>query len=102
MNWRALVQTKKDGEHDILPVAGRPDHARVPVMMPRPFDSDMRRDETRAAGSSTQAATHAPSMSAEGCTAHQDSTNTLNSDFATPLSPAHVTRHARSNVQEIP
>ena len=42
---RGPVQTMDDGKHDILPVAGvNPDHARVPVMLPRESDADMRRD----------------------------------------------------------
>jgi hypothetical protein len=39
------VQTKESGKPDILPVAAvRPDHAVVPVMLPRESDADMRRD----------------------------------------------------------
>ena len=59
-----------DGKHDILPVAGAIlDHARVPVTLPRHSDADMRRDgSTTAPTVPTQ-----PSMSAEECTAHQDS-----------------------------
>ena len=37
--------TLQNTEYDILPVAGvNPDHARVPVMLPRESDADMRRD----------------------------------------------------------
>ncbi|MBA4010954.1 MAG: hypothetical protein C0481_03735 [Phenylobacterium sp.] len=61
---------QESGKHDILPVAGAiQDHAGVPVMLPRETDADMRRD-----GSSTaQSVETPPSMSAEECTAHQDS-----------------------------
>jgi hypothetical protein len=38
------VQTKDDGKHAILPVAGHPDHAGLPVTLPRESDSNMRRD----------------------------------------------------------
>jgi hypothetical protein len=64
------MQTMDDGKHDILPVAGAIlDHARMPVMLPRQSDADMRRD-----GSTTvQTVPNPPSMSAEECTAHQDS-----------------------------
>lgn len=44
------MQTKDGGKHDILPVAGRPDHAGLPVMMPRESDPDMRRDGPRPQG----------------------------------------------------
>ena len=37
------MQTKDDGKHDILPVAERSDHARMPVTMPRDSDGKMRR-----------------------------------------------------------
>lgn len=58
------------GKHDILPVAGASqDHAGVPVMLPRDFDADMRRDGSMTA----QSVETPPSMSAEECTAHQDS-----------------------------
>lgn len=58
------------GKHDILPVAGAIlDHARVPVMLPRQSDADMRRDGSTTA----QTVPIPPSMSAEECTAHQDS-----------------------------
>ena len=57
------------GKHDILPVAGAIlDHARVPVMLPRQSDADMRRDGSTTA----QTVPIPPSMSAEECTAHQD------------------------------
>ena len=64
------MQTKERGKHDILPVAGASlDHALVPVMLPRNSDADMRRD-----GSATPPRVHIPpSMSAEECTARQDS-----------------------------
>ena len=59
-----------DGKHDILPVAGAIlDHARVPVMLPRQSDADMRRDGSMTA----QTVPNPPSMSAEECTAPQDS-----------------------------
>ncbi len=63
------MQTKKCGKYDILPVADNcQDHARMPVMLPREFDADMRRD-----GSMTgQPVQNQPSMSAEECTACQD------------------------------
>ena len=38
------MQTKDGGKHDILPVAGRPDHAGLPAYLPRKSDADMRRD----------------------------------------------------------
>ena len=39
-----------DGKHDILPVAGAIlDHARMPVMLPRQSDADMRRDGSTTA-----------------------------------------------------
>lgn len=47
------MQTKDDGTHVILPVAGRrmasSDHAGLPVMMPRESDGEMRRDGSSAA-----------------------------------------------------
>lgn len=47
------MQTKDDGTHVILPVAGRRmaslDHAGMPVMMPRESDGEMRRDGSSAA-----------------------------------------------------
>ena len=43
------MQTKDDGKHDILPVAGRPDHAGLPVMMPRESDGELRRDGSETA-----------------------------------------------------
>lgn len=47
------MQTRKDGTHDILPVAGGlaavPDHAGMPVMWPRESDGKMRRDGPDAA-----------------------------------------------------
>jgi hypothetical protein len=59
-----------DGKHDILPVAGAIlDHARVPVMLPRQSDADMRRDGSTTA----RRVPDPPSMSAEECTAPQDS-----------------------------
>ena len=59
-----------DGKHDILPVAGAIlDHARMPVTLPRQSDADMRRDGSTTA----QTVPNPPSMSAEECTAHQDS-----------------------------
>ena len=55
-----------DGKHDILPVAGAIlDHARMPVMLPRQSDADMRRDGSTTA----QTVPNLPSMSAEECTA---------------------------------
>ena len=58
------------GKHDILPVAGAIlDHARMPVTSPRQSHADMRRDGSTTA----QAVLNPPSMSAEDCTAHQDS-----------------------------
>jgi hypothetical protein len=46
--WMWTGQTKDDETHVIWPVAGRlaalSDHAELPVMMPREFDEDMRRD----------------------------------------------------------
>jgi len=64
------MQTMDDGKHDILPVAGAIlDHARVPVMLPRQSDADMRRDGSTTA----KTVPIPPSMSAEECTAHQDS-----------------------------
>ena len=58
-----------DGKHDILPVAGAIlDHARVPVMLPRQSDADMRRDGSTTA----QTVPNPPSISAEECTAHRD------------------------------
>jgi len=58
------------GKHDILPVAGAIlDHARVPVIMPRQSDADMRRDGPTTA----QTVPNPPSMSAEECTAHRNS-----------------------------
>ena len=38
------MQTKDDGKHAILPVAGQPDHAGMPVTLPRESDDNMRRD----------------------------------------------------------
>src|SRR5271166_1457046 len=59
-----------DGKHDILPVAGAIlDHARVPVMLPRQSDADMRRDGSTTA----QTVPNPPSMSADECTAPQNS-----------------------------
>jgi hypothetical protein len=59
-----------DGKHDILPVAGAIlDHARMPVTLPRQSDADMRRDGSTTA----QTVPNLPSMSAEECTAPQDS-----------------------------
>src|SRR5271165_6524337 len=59
-----------DGKHDILPVAGAIlDHARVPVMLPRQSDADMRRDRS----TTVQTVPNPPSMSAEECRAPQDS-----------------------------
>lgn len=47
------MQTRIDGTHDILPVAGSPtavpDHARLLVMWPRESDGKMRRDGSDAA-----------------------------------------------------
>ena len=64
------MQTKDGGKHDILPVAGAIlDHARMPVMLPRQSDADMRRDGSTTA----QTVPNPPSMSAEECTAPQDS-----------------------------
>ena len=58
-----------DGKHDILPVAGAMlDHARVPVMLPRQSDADMRRDGSTTA----KTVANPPSMSAEECTAQHD------------------------------
>src|SRR4030081_1223257 len=44
-----MVQTKDDGKHAILPVPERPEHARVPVMMPRESDGKLRRDGSETA-----------------------------------------------------
>ena len=61
------MQTKESGKPDILPVAAvRPDHARVPVMLPRESDADMRRD-----GGTTARWSLEPSTSPEECTARQ-------------------------------
>ena len=38
------MQTKDDGKHAILPVAVHPDHAGMPVTLPRESDGNMRRD----------------------------------------------------------
>jgi hypothetical protein len=58
------------GKHVILPVAGANlDHARMPVTSPRQSHADMRRDGSTTA----QTVLNPPSMSAEDCTAHQDS-----------------------------
>jgi hypothetical protein len=63
------MQTMESGKHVILPVAGAIlDHARMPVTSPRRSHADMRRDGSTTA----QAVLKAPSMSAEDCTAHQD------------------------------
>jgi hypothetical protein len=63
-----LMQTMECGKRAILPVAGPdPDHARMPVMLPRESDADMRRDGSATA----QTVSIPPSMSAEECTAHQ-------------------------------
>ena len=60
----------ESGKHVILPVAGAIlDHARMPVTSPRQSHADMRRDGSTTA----QAVLNPPSMSAEDCTAHQDS-----------------------------
>ena len=64
------MQTMDCGKHAILPVAGAIlDHARMPVTMPRQSHADMRRDGSTTA----QTVPNPPSMSAEDCTAHQDS-----------------------------
>lgn len=51
--WMRTGQTKDDETHVIWPVAGRlaalSDHAELPVIMPREFDEDMRRDGSLAA-----------------------------------------------------
>lgn len=39
------MQTKDGGKHDILHVAGQPDHAGLPVYLPRKSNSDMRHDD---------------------------------------------------------
>ena len=55
------MQTKDDGKHAILPVAGAIlDHARMPVMLPRQSDGDMRRD------GSTTAQTAQPAVDERG------------------------------------
>ena len=79
------MQTKDRGKHDILPVAGdRQDHALVPVTLPRPSDADMRRD-----GSAIPQRVQIPtSMSAEECTAHQDS-------MSGPISPQAARTRSR-------
>ena len=60
----------ESGKHVILPVAGAIlDHARMPVTSPRQSHADMRRDGSTTA----QTVPNPPSMSAEDCTAHQDS-----------------------------
>ena len=60
----------ESGKHVILPVAGAIlDHARMPVTSPRQSHADMRRDGSTTA----QTVLNPPSMSAEDCTAHQDS-----------------------------
>jgi hypothetical protein len=60
----------ESGKHVILPVAGAIlNHARMPVTSPRLSHADMRRDGSTTA----QAVLNPPSMSAEDCTAHQDS-----------------------------
>lgn len=62
------MQTMECGKRAILPVAGTgPDHARMPVMLPRESDADMRRDGSATA----ETVPIQPSMSAEECTAHQ-------------------------------
>jgi len=64
------MQTMESGKHVILPVAGAIlDHARMPVTSPRQSHADMRRDGSTTA----QTVLNPPSMSAEDCTAHQDS-----------------------------
>jgi hypothetical protein len=58
-----------DEKHDVLPVAGAIlDHARVPVMLPRQSDADMRRDVSTTA----QTVPNPPSMSAEECAAQHE------------------------------
>jgi hypothetical protein len=63
------MQTKESGKPDILPVAGQsPDHAVVPVMLPRDSDANMRPGE----GAAAYADRKTP-VSTDECTAHQDS-----------------------------
>ena len=63
------MQTKESGKPDILPVAGeRPDHAVVPVMLPRDSDANMRPGEGAAAPADRKTP-----VSADECTAHQNS-----------------------------
>ena len=38
------MQTKDGGKHDILPVAGSPDHAGLPAYLPHKSDADIHRD----------------------------------------------------------
>jgi hypothetical protein len=62
------MQTMECGKRAILPVAGPgPDHARMPVMLPRESDADMRRDGSATA----ETVPIQPSMSGQECTAHQ-------------------------------
>lgn len=97
VNWRALVQTQEDGKHDILLVAARADHARLPVMMHRPSDCDMHLDEcSRCHPCGRCGAIHLLSMSAEECAAHQHSTSALT--YALGI-PTVVSPHARINVR---
>jgi len=76
------MQTMERGKHVILPVPGLgPKHARMPVMLPRTSDADMRRNGSNAAqpGGPTK-----PLPSAEECTAHQRPTaETRSSEVAT-------------------
>ena len=63
----------EDGKPDILPVAGAIlDHARVPVMLPRQSDADMRHDGSRVTPPLRRSGQTSPSMSPDECTAHQD------------------------------
>ena len=60
----------ESGKPVILRVAGAIlDHARMPVTSPRQSHTDTRRDGSTTA----QTVMSLPSMSAEDCTAHQDS-----------------------------
>ena len=63
------MQTMESGKHGILPVAGQgPDHAVMPVMLPRDSDADMRPGD---GGPAPEAALRP--VSADECTAHRDS-----------------------------
>jgi hypothetical protein len=77
------VLTQEDGKQGILLLAVRTDHARVPLMMHRPSDCDMRLDEySRCHPRGRCGATHLSSMSAKECTARKHSTNALANTFS--------------------